>query len=399
MRVLMVCMTNPKEGLKGDTKLVKKRREILEDMGCIVDVLYFRLSWNKSSVTAMPNESGNGIDVVAKISALSMVRWLTRAKSVIASEAVQTWVSFGIADVLRKNLEYIFGSYTVIHFYHIRSAGLWKLVPTGNRVIADVIDSYTLNLGNRIDKEKHRWKRALVTAEYNRIKRMEANIEKYFADRTNTTIVAVAEADIIHVGSSSSSRVVVPVGIKRGLLERTKRQQGKLRCVFFGNLDYEPNMTACSVIERATEMLKERGLERDVEITVGGRNISYGLKRRLERKKIRVVSPVEDMQELVRRHDLAVMPMVSGSGMQSKVLEAIAWGVVVLTTKRAAKPVGLVEDREYIRIDSAVDMVERIIDILNGKYDCERIRALAHERIKRFEWEKTCSMLLGLYKG
>ena len=399
MRVLMVCMTNPKEGLKGDTKLVKKRREILEEMECIVDVLYFRWSWHKSSVRAIRDVSRNGVDVVAEISALSMVGWLTRAKSVIANEAVQTWVSFGIANVLKKDLEYIFSSYTVIHFFHIRSAGLWKLVPTSNRVIADVIDSYTLNLGNRVNKEDNRLKRVLLTAEYKRIKRMEAGIEKYFADSTNTTIVAVAEADIERVGSGSSRRVVVPVGITRGLLERPKRQQGKLRCVFFGNLDYEPNITACFVIERAAQMLKEKGLERNVEITVGGRNISYSLKRRLEREKIRVVSPVEDMQELVKRHDLAVMPMVSGSGMQSKVLEAIAWGVVVLTTERAAKPVGLVKDREYIRIDSAEDIVEGIIDIINGKYDCESIRAVAHERIERFEWEKTCRMLLGLYKG
>ena len=399
MRVLMVCMTNPKEGLKGDTKLVKKRREILEEMGCIVDVLYFEWSWYKSTIETARNQTRLGVDIVAKISAWHIVGWLSRAKNIVTNEAVQTWLSFGMADVLKRSLEFILGSYTIIHFFHIRSAGLWKLVPTSSRVIVDVIDSYTLNIGNRINKESSKWKRMLLRAEYKRIRRMEANIEDYFADSKKTTIVAVAEADLIHIGSGSSTRVVVPVGISRRVLERTKRQQGRLRCVFFGNLDYEPNIKACLVIEEAAKMLKGRGLEKDIEITVAGRNISYSLKRRLEREKIRVESPVEDMYELVRKHDLAVMPMVSGSGMQSKVLEAIAWGVVVLTTDRAARPVGLTRDIEYIRIDSAKDMVERIIDIVNGKYDCESIRAVAHKRIERFEWEKTCRILLGIYRG
>ena len=103
---------------------------------------------------------------------------------------------------------------------------------------------------------------------------MEANIEEYFADITKTTIAAVAEADLMHIGSSSSRRVVVPVGISRSVLGRTKRQQGRLRCVFFGNLDYEPNIKACLAIEEAAKILNEKGLERDIEITVAGINIS-----------------------------------------------------------------------------------------------------------------------------
>lgn len=395
----MVCMTNPKEGLKGDTKLVKKRREILERMGCIVDVLYFEWSWYKSTIETARSQTRLGVDIAAKISAWHIVGWLCRARNVIEDEAVQTWMSFGIADVLGKNLEFILGSYTVVHFFHIRSAGLWKLVPTSSKVIVDVIDSYTLNIGNRIKKESNKWKRLFLRAEYKRIRKMEADIEEYFAESTNTTIVAVAETDLMHIGSGSSRKVVVPVGISRRVLGSTKRQQGKLRCVFFGNLDYEPNIKACIVIEEAAKMLKERGLQKDIEITVAGRNISYSLKRRLKREKIRVESPVEDMYELVKRHDLAVLPMVSGSGMQSKVLEAIAWGVVVLTTDRAARPVGLMEDTEYIRIDSAKDIVERIVNIANGEYDCESIRAVAHKKIKRFEWEKTCRILLAIYRG
>ena len=399
VRVLMVCMTNPSGGLKGDTKLVKKRRETLEQMNCVVDILYFEWSWYKLSVGVERSRSGVGVDIVARIGVWQMLGWLIRARKMLTTLPFQTWVSFGVASVLKKHLEYVFSSYRCIHFFHIRSAGLWGLVPRSSRVIADVIDSYTLNIGNRINTESCGWKRVLLKVEYKRIKRMETNIEGYFSNIKKTTVVAVAEADIKHIGMDSARKVVVPVGISRRLFGKSTRQQGKLRCIFFGNLDYEPNVKACHVIESTARLLRSRGLDSDVEITVAGRNIGWRLKRRLEKERIKIKSPVGDMHELVRGHDLAIMPMVSGSGMQSKVLEAIAWGVVVLTTARAAKPVGLDENRDYIRIESAEDLVERLIGILHGRYDLNKIRENASDRIRVFEWEKTCKLLLDLYEG
>lgn len=399
MRVLMVCLKNPRDGLKGDTKLVKKRREVLEGMECRIDVLYFKWSWHKSSVSIESNETRSGIDIVVQISALQMVCWLMRANSVVRNEPVQTWVSFGIADLYKKRLEYVLRSYENIHFVHIRSVGLWRMASTNSRVIIDLIDSYTLNIGNRISKENCRLRGVLLKAEYRRIKKMEANIEDYVINKEKSTIVAVAETDIEHIGAGSSERVVVPVGVDRKLLEKRPRQVGKIRCVFFGNLDYEPNIRACEVIVCTAKLLRRKGLDKEVEITVAGRNVSYSLKRRLLRERIKVVSPVEDMYKLVKEHNLAIMPMVSGSGMQSKVLEAIAWGVVVLTTERSAKPVGLIKDSEYIRIRSAEDIVERLVSIMNGEYDIAGIRERAHKKIEEFEWEATCRKLLGLYSS
>lgn len=395
----MVCMTNPKDGLKGDTKLVKKRREVLGKMGCVVDVLYFEWDWFRSSVRIESSMKGVGVDIVAKIGAWNILGWLIRANEVIRDEPVQTWVSFGIGWLHRKQLRYIFGSYVCIHFVHIRSVGLWRFAPSSSRIIVDLIDSYTLNIGNRLKKEGSWWKRVLLRAEYARMERMEAGIERYIVNEKKTTLVTVAKADIDHFGLGCTSRVVVPVGIEREVLKEKNGRNGKIRCIFFGNLDYEPNVRACHVIERASRIMRKRRIDEDIEITVAGRNISYGLKKRLSRENIRVESPVGDMHELVKGHDLAIMPMVSGSGMQSKVLEAIAWGVVVLTTSRAAKPVGLVENREYIEIDSAESLVERIVAIKSGEYDIERIRREAHHRIEQFEWEKTCKVLLGLYEA
>lgn len=400
MRVLMVCLTNPKDGKKGDTKLVKKRRDVLETMGCIVDVLYFEWSFYRSSIgIKRRGAASKSVDIVARLNTWRMLCWLLRADLFARKEPVQTWVSFGIADLHRKDLVHIFSSYTCIHFFHIRSIGLWKLVSKNSRVVVDLIDSYTLNIGNRLKTEDSWWRGLILREEYRRIRRMETNIERYILNSRKSAITAVAEADLSFIGACSTKKVVVPVGINREVLGEMRRQEGNLKCVFFGNLDYEPNIKACNILLEVASLLRKRGMYSKIDITIAGRNVGNRLRKKLEREGIQVKSPVKDMFKLVHAYDLAIMPMVSGSGMQSKVLEAIAWGVVVMTTRRAAGPVGLSKSSEYIEIESAEDIVVKLSDIMNGEYRVEEMRRKAHSKIGRFEWVDTCRVLVGLYKG
>ena len=399
MRILMVCMSDPRDGKKGDTKLVRKRQVVLERMGCAVDLLYFQISLGKNSIEVKSNQKRKGVDIVIRISVGEVVKWLVKARDIARVEPVQTWFSYGAAEILKERLISIFGSYTTIHFVHMRSAGLWGLATDRTRVIVDLIDSYTLNIGNRLASEKSWWARRLLEVEYERVKELESDVERYFRNPCRVSVLAVAEADLRYIGTRSARRLVVPVGIDVECLQDKNRKEGKLRCVFFGNLDYEPNIKACDVIIEVVRILRRKGLAEMVEVTVAGRNASAGLRRRLNRGGIEVKSPVDDMYRLVSDKDVAVVPMVSGSGMQSKVLEAISWGVVVIATKRAARPVGLIRDEEYIAVETAEDIVDSLLGVVNGMYAVDEIRRNAHKRIAEFEWEKTCKRLMQEYRA
>ena len=394
----MVCMSDPKDGKKGDTKLVRKRQVVLERMDCIVDLLYFQVSFFKNSITVNRLPGRKGVDIIVRFSGVELLRWLFGARKIVRIVPVQTWFSFGIAEVLKKRITEIFKSYTTIHFFHMRSAGLWRLVTDRTRVVVDVIDSYTLNIGNRLASEHRWWARRLLKEEYGRVTRMESDIERYFRNAHRVSVITVAETDLGFIGTRSARRLVIPVGIDIECLESRAPRAGGLKCIFFGNLDYEPNIKACILLIEVVKLLRQRGLEGVVEVTVAGRNVSGGLSRRLTKGGIEVISPVDDMYRLVSGKDVAVIPMVSGSGMQSKVLEAISWGVLVMATTRAAKPVGLIGDKEYIAVETAEDIVNKLIGVLNGFYAVDEIRRNAHKRIAEFEWEKTCARLMQEYR-
>lgn len=394
----MVCMSDPGDGKKGDTKLVRKRQIVLERMGCVVDILYFRWNVCKSSIEVKCNDHRKGVDIVASISAWKMVVGLMASWRRLSREPIQTWLSFTIAGAWNEAMETIFSSYTSIHFFHIRSVGLWKLASENTRVIADLIDSYTLNLGNWLRVERRWWARLLLREEYKRICRMELGIEDYFRNRLKSTLVTVASTDLGHIGGNTVRKVVVPVGIQIEVLGKSAIRGKKLGCIFFGNLDYRPNIDACHVIIDVAKELRAKGIDEIIEITVAGRNISRGLKRMLKAQGVEVISPVESMFELVRSKNVAVLPMMSGSGMQSKILEAISWGVVVIATPRTARPLGLIRNEEYVEVGSSKDIVERLEDIVNGRYELDSVRKRAHKRIEEFGWEETCVKLQEEYR-
>lgn len=393
MRILMVCMSDPEDGKKGDTKLVRKRQMVLEKMGCVVDILYFRWNISKESIGIKNGEGRKGVDIVATISAGRLLLWLITKSRKLTREPIQTWLSFAIAGTWTGAMDAIFSSYTSIHFFHIRSIGLWRMTSEKTCVIADLIDSYTLNLRNWLKTETRWWVRLLLQEEYKRICQMEQGIEDYFCNRLKSTVVTVASADLELIGGSNIRKVVVPVGIDIEHLGNNERNDNVLRCIFFGNLDYRPNIDACHVIIDVARELRLRRLDSVIALTVAGRNISRRLKGMLSSQGVEVLSPVGSMYHLVRNKDVAILPMISGSGMQSKILEAISWGVLVMATARTARPLGLIRDEEYIEIRTARDIVDSLVDVVNGRYEIDSVRKRAHKRIEVFGWERTCVKL------
>lgn len=400
MVVLYVCLFNPDDGLKGDAKLARERTRTLSLHGILVDILSFRLIlWGRERVTWRNNELRNGFDICVELNVVKAVIYIVKNIGVLWNRPVQTWMSYALASIGGKKIAGIFQAYGLIHFYHLRSVGLWTLCSSSTRVFCDLIDSYTLNMQQRIATTKNGYERRLLGFELSRVSKMEREIHAHIREPQQTTVMTVAKCDMSYIGSGETSCAVVPVGINIKKTERKGQltRRGRIRCVFFGNLDYEPNISACKVIEDLGRELRGSTIENKIEITVAGRNPSRRLRNRLKKVGIKVQSPVDNMESLVREHEIAIIPMISGSGMQSKVLEAIAWDCLLVATEKAAEPVGLEDGIDYIRIYDAKS-IRKFLEVYSTSRDnWEEVRNSALSKINTFRWEDTCERLIELY--
>lgn len=401
MRVLKFCLTSPINGEKGDGKLVMGRIRGLKENEVTVDIAYFRVVLRgKASVRLFRDHRVSGMIIELQVPLAKVVCGLWTSRKELLHTPIQTWLSYGYAASSYTMITRVLQSYNVVHFYHIRSAGLVCLARIQSLVILDLIDSYTLNLRSR---NKERRLGMLMRYEYMQILRAEKNIDMFAPEsRNNVAYLTVSHKDNAEVDTRIGRKFVVPVGtsIEGDMPTDKTLDKGKraVSAVFFGNMNYGPNKNAALRLagyKRELEQMKNAQYK--IDITVAGRHAGGLLSYRLVRSGIDVVSPVKDMKELVCSHDIVILPMHSGSGMQSKLLEAIAWNKLVFASELAAEPLGLVEEKEYIRIESASDLDRKLRALASGELRVSEITRRASERLKGYSWNKTGELLRDIY--
>lgn len=109
--------------------------------------------------------------------------------------------------------------------------------------------------------------------------------------------------------------------------------------VFLGGLDYQPNVDAVRYfIEEIHPRLLRRGLE-PAPLTVVG-FCPDAVRAELAGTRAGPVGYVPDLGTELERHQIFLAPIVSGSGLKTKVLTAMAWGLPVVATALGAEGIG-----------------------------------------------------------
>lgn len=119
--------------------------------------------------------------------------------------------------------------------------------------------------------------------------------------------------------------------------------------VFTGNLYYAPNDEAARwiVTELAPE-LAERSW-RPERVLVAGRHPSRQLRSIAAKAGVALLADVPDMTQVLASASVAVAPMALGSGVQTKVVDALRAGVPVVLTPKANEGLGL-RDSAMVRV-------------------------------------------------
>ena len=92
---------------------------------------------------------------------------------------------------------------------------------------------------------------------------------------------------------------------------------------------------------------------------LAGRNMPEWLKT-LQNEHVDVIGEVPDAKKFVASHDVAIVPLLSGSGIRIKIIESMALGKTVITTHVGAEGILYQEDRNIIIAENKAQMTEAI---------------------------------------
>lgn len=137
--------------------------------------------------------------------------------------------------------------------------------------------------------------------------------------------------------------------------------------------------------------------EPDAQLYLAGRHMPKWLKK-IKKTNVHVLGEVEDAQAFIREHDVAIVPLLSGSGIRIKIIESMAMGRTVITTMVGAEGIQYSEYENIIIADDAAKMVETMCKVRREPQEAERIGSNARKLVEYiYDNKKIIDRLLIFY--
>lgn len=260
------------------------------------------------------------------------------------------------------------------------------------RVLFDVCDSESLALQRRLDFDArarpgtpspagrlalHRWRAC------------EGRLPRMFA-----RVTSINEADSDEIRNAAGSPVpdnvhTIPNGVTQELLDAPG--EPSVECVagvaFWGNLAFAPNREAlrwflCDVY---VPYLKSSGME----VCIIGRGAEPWLSELAAHDpNIKLLGFVDDLAGVIRRYPVMINPMVIGSGMKNKVLEAFAARLAVVSTTLGMESIaGAVAGKHHLVVDRPSDFAYAVQRLVASPQErCRLVEHAAQFVAQRYTW-------------
>ena len=161
-------------------------------------------------------------------------------------------------------------------------------------------------------------------------------------------------------------------------------------------MSYPPNIEAAIFLCKKIKPLIDKEYK-PCKILIGGTNPTKKIKN-LENEQIHVSGRVEDIRNLYSIGKVFIAPMFIGSGLQNKLLEAMAMGIPCITTELANK--ALRANKHQITIAKNEGEFARLcIRLLKNKdlYNSFRDEGLKFIK-KTYDWKKINNKLIDLFE-
>ncbi len=194
-------------------------------------------------------------------------------------------------------------------------------------IVADFCDATSMRIATKLQFAS--WPRKpLLWLRYRQVRRLVADLARKTA---HVGFITARDRDVV-LGPDSQA-TIVPNGIDHRYWRRRPEARPVENCIIFtGVMDYAPNDDAAVHLIQDIAPLVRRAIP-NLEILVVGRDPSRRVRELARRSPgVLVTGFVDDMRPYLEKATVCVAPLRYASGMQNKVLEALAMQIPVVAT-------------------------------------------------------------------
>jgi glycosyltransferase involved in cell wall biosynthesis len=208
-------------------------------------------------------------------------------------------------------------------------------------------------------------------------------------------VTAVSPADLTWLRNEGISRSsLVENGVDTDYFRPNLGTENDRGILFLGSLDWYPNQDALQFFVK--EIVPSIGARLpNVELTIVGRRPPSELVSQMAAlPATSLCSDVADVRPFLERAGAFVVPLRIGGGSRIKILEALAAGKAVISTRVGAEGLELVSGQHLLVADTPREFADRVIEVLTQPELRRKLGANGrHLASERYTWKQMADHL------
>lgn len=299
--------------------------------------------------------------------------WINALKFLINDLPIQ--VNYYYSKKVQQYIDCNIHTYEVVYCNNLRTSEYVRKYMGINKII-DFVDAISMNY------EKARFKtsgvmRLIYNIDYHRCMRYESLLLNEFQ---TASVISSIDAQYI-LSHTGLKKEICIVGNMVECREKSKCVDKKKNAiVFVGKMSYEPNITAvCNFARNIFPKIKKQNA--DLVFYIVGATPDRSVLKLDNSKDIIVTGFVTDVNESFETASIVIAPMLSGAGIQNKIIQAMSLGCCVVTTTIGAEGL-MIHNNEISIMDGNDNIANEIIRLLQNDLEREEMGKKAVAYVK-----------------
>lgn len=228
------------------------------------------------------------------------------------------------------------------------------------------------------------FEKMLLRFESKRMKRLECDAVHIF---DYVILVSPNEAEHLIKETGAQNIVAIPLGIDCSFFTSGAHPAIRSNVLsFLGDMRSSANADSLRFI--VNEILPL--IKTDVVLEISGTAPTELQDEFRSNKRVRFLGRVEDTRKTLRSSSIFLAPIAYGTGIKTKILEAMAIGVPIITNSIGNEGIGLLDGKDALIGDSKEEIADDVVCLLNDRQlASELARAAQTKAVEEFDWARS----------
>jgi sugar transferase (PEP-CTERM/EpsH1 system associated) len=256
----------------------------------------------------------------------------------------------------------------------------------------DYQDVFSKGIGRRMENAPF-YSKPIFRSEYNRLLNYERDVFEMF---DNKTIISIPDRDLIPHPEKEKIHIVIN-GVDTDFFKPMKRDKD-YEIVFIGNMAYPPNVNAAEYLANKILPLVQKSKPNARLLLAGATPDKRVLA--LQSDSVTVTGWMDDIRDGYARAKIFIAPMQIGTGLQNKLLEAMAMKIPSVTSQLANNALSAKDGKEILVGNTPEDYAKLINKLLDNSDFADKIAEAGYQFvIDNYNWESATAVLEEVMKS